>query len=279
MAGSLSVDDFMLNQTEPKAAPVEPPARCMIFVTPSAATLSGKPRICRWHRQDSDRRKRNAPARNDGCAGTHVGAPLRQIGRAGPSCSLTRSKGRRARRHRTRRPRGGCGRSASGSARSRGEALKLPHDPANKALSRVADGSTCALWGAGSVLAAGVVGRTSRQQLPRHEDLGIMSQRTCSVFGSLLLATLLAAPSAHAVCRSPKSICKHIDDCLQRTSDPANKDAERIRDGVRTRNGQIVWAGAEACARDLGRKSQWDAWAREASYLENVSMSRRVLNM
>ena len=36
-------------------------------------------------------------------------------------------------------------------------------------------------------------------------------------------------------------LCKHIDDCLQRTSDPGNKDAERIREGVRTRNGKMVW--------------------------------------
>ena len=101
-----------------------------------------------------------------------------------------------------------------------------------------------------------------------------MSQRTCSLFGSLVLATLIGTPTAHAVCTSPKNICKHIDDCLQRTSDPGNKDAERIREGVRTRNGKMVWAGAEACARDLGRKRQWDAWARECSDLEYVSIAK-----
>jgi hypothetical protein len=92
-----------------------------------------------------------------------------------------------------------------------------------------------------------------------------------------LLATLLiliAVPAADAVCRSPKNICKHIDDCLQRTSDPNNKDAERIREGVRTRNGKMVWAGAEACARDLGRKRQWDNWARECSDVEYVSIAK-----
>jgi len=100
-----------------------------------------------------------------------------------------------------------------------------------------------------------------------------MLQRACSAFGGLVLATLIAAPTAHAICRSPKNICKHIDDCLQRTSDP-NKDAERIREGVRTRNGKMVWAGAEACARDLGRKRQWDNWARECSDLEYVSIAK-----
>jgi hypothetical protein len=84
-----------------------------------------------------------------------------------------------------------------------------------------------------------------------------MSQRARSLIGSFVLATLIAAPTAHAVCRSPKNICKHIDDCLQRTSDPDNKDAERIREGVRARNGKMVWAGAEACARELGRKRQF----------------------
>src|SRR5204862_7777198 len=74
--------------------------------------------------------------------------------------------------------------------------------------------------------------------------------------GYLLLSILSAAPAA-AVCNSPRSICKHIDECLQRTSEPNNKAAEEIKEGVRTRNGKIVWAGAEACARDLGRKKQW----------------------
>ena len=46
---------------------------------------------------------------------------------------MTRSKGRRAPKHRTRRPRGGCGRSVSGSARSRGEAPKPAHDSSSKA--------------------------------------------------------------------------------------------------------------------------------------------------
>ena len=97
-----------------------------------------------------------------------------------------------------------------------------------------------------------------------------MSQRNCSVFVSLLLATAIAASTAHAVCRSPKNICKHIDDCLQRT----NKDADQIKEGVRTRNGKVVWAGAEACARDLGRKREWDGWARKCSDLEYVSIAK-----
>jgi hypothetical protein len=98
-----------------------------------------------------------------------------------------------------------------------------------------------------------------------------MSQRAFYVFGSLVLTTLIAAPAAHAVCRSPKNICKHIDDCLQR---PDNEDAERIKEGVRTRNGKMVWAGAEACAPDLGRKRQWDNWAHECSDLEYVSIAK-----
>jgi hypothetical protein len=60
-------------------------------------------------------------------------------------------------------------------------------------------------------------------------------------FGMDVLATLLiAAPAAHAACRSPKNICKHFDDCLQRTSDSNNKDADGIRAGVKARNGQIA---------------------------------------
>ena len=97
-----------------------------------------------------------------------------------------------------------------------------------------------------------------------------MSQRACPVFGSIVLAILIATPAAHAVCRSPKNICKHIDDCLQRT----NKDADQIKEGVRTRNGKVVWAGAEACARDLGRKREWDGWARKCSDLEYVSIAK-----
>ena len=85
--------------------------------------------------------------------------------------------------------------------------------------------------------------------------------------------------SAHAACRSPKNICKHFDDCLQRTSDSNNKDADGIRAGVKARNGQIVLAGAEACARDLGRKQQWDKWARGCSELEFVQIAKVGLEL
>src|SRR5262245_5589232 len=74
------------------------------------------------------------------------------------------------------------------------------------------------------------------------------------VFGIVALATLIGAATAHAVCKSPKNICKQVDNCLQRTFDPNNKHAESIRAGVKARNGTIVKAAAEACARDLGRK-------------------------
>jgi len=100
------------------------------------------------------------------------------------------------------------------------------------------------------------------------------------VFGMVALATLLiAAPEAHAACKSPKNICKHLDDCLQRTSDPNNKDADGIRAGVKARNGQIVLAGAEACACDLGRKQQWDKWARGCSELEFVQIAKVQLEL
>jgi transposase len=102
----------------------------------------------------------------------------------------------------------------------------------------------------------------------------VMALRSYSVIlASLLLSTLIAAPAA-AVCKSPRSICKHIDECLQRTSDPNNKAAEQIREGVKTRSGKIVWAGAEACARDLGRKRQWDDWTRQCSDVEYVSIAK-----
>jgi len=100
------------------------------------------------------------------------------------------------------------------------------------------------------------------------------------VFGMVVLATwLITAPAAHAACRSPKNICKHLDDCLQRTSDPNNKDTDGIRAGVKARNGQIVLAGAEACARDLGRKQQWDKWARGCSELEFVQIGKVGLEL
>ena len=95
---------------------------------------------------------------------------------------------------------------------------------------------------------------------------------------SLLLSTLIAVPAA-AVCRSPKNICKHIYGCLERTSDQNDKTAEQIREGVRTRNGKIVWAAAEACARDLGRKRQWDGWTRQCSDLEYVSIAKVEMEM
>jgi hypothetical protein len=64
----------------------------------------------------------------------------------------------------------------------------------------------------------------SRRRLGQRE-MTITQGKMPFVFGMVVLATLLiAAPAAHAACRSPKNICKHFDDCVQRTSDPNNKD-------------------------------------------------------
>jgi hypothetical protein len=110
--------------------------------------------------------------------------------------------------------------------------------------------------------------------------MAIRQDKTLVAFRRCVLATfLIAAPAAHAACRSPKNICKHLDECLQRTSDPNNKDADGIRAGVKARNGQIVSASAEACARDLGKKQQWDEWARGCSELEFFQMAKVGLEL
>jgi hypothetical protein len=110
--------------------------------------------------------------------------------------------------------------------------------------------------------------------------MAIRQSKMLFVFGIVVLTTfLIAAPAAHAACRSPKNICKHLDNCLQRTSEPNNKEADAIRAGVKARDGQIVSAGAEACARDLGKKRQWDEWARGCSELEFFQMAKVGLEL
>jgi hypothetical protein len=49
--------------------------------------------------------------------------------------------------------------------------------------------------------------------------------------------------------------------------------------GLIRRNGQIVSAGAEACARDLGKKQQWDEWTRGCSELEFFQMAKVGLEL
>ena len=105
-------------------------------------------------------------------------------------------------------------------------------------------------------------------------EMAIMQRKMPCVLGIAVLATLIAAPAALAACTSPKNICKHFDDCLKRTSDLDNKDADGIRAGVKARNGQIASASAEACARALDRKQQWDKWARGCSELEFVQIAK-----
>jgi hypothetical protein len=105
--------------------------------------------------------------------------------------------------------------------------------------------------------------------------MAITPRKMPCLFGIAVLAALLiAAPTAFAACKSPKNICKHLHDCLQPASDSNNKDADGIRAGVKARNGQIVSAGLEACARASGRKQQWDAWARGCSELEFVQIAK-----
>ena len=111
-------------------------------------------------------------------------------------------------------------------------------------------------------------------------QMAITQDTRLFVFGMVVLATLLIpVPAAHAVCRSPKNICKHIDDCLHRTSDSNNENADGIRAGVKARNGQIVSASAEACARTLDRKQQWDKWARGCSEVEFVQMAKVAMEL
>jgi hypothetical protein len=103
----------------------------------------------------------------------------------------------------------------------------------------------------------------------------VLKLRLLEIFCLLVsLLILIAAPAAHAVCRSPKNICKHISDCLLRTSEPNNNDAVRIREGVRTHNGEMVWAGADACAVALKIKRQWDKWSAGCSDLEYVTIAK-----
>jgi hypothetical protein len=54
----------------------------------------------------------------------------------------------------------------------------------------------------------------------------------------------------------------------------ATKLAERIGEGVRTRDGKMVFVGAEACARDFGKKRQWDNWTRGCSDVEYVAIAK-----
>jgi hypothetical protein len=82
------------------------------------------------------------------------------------------------------------------------------------------------------------VSREAEQAMGQGE-MAITQGKMPFVFGMVVLATLLiAALVAHAACRSPKNICKHFDDCLQRTSDPTNKEADGIRAGVKARVGR-----------------------------------------
>jgi hypothetical protein len=53
----------------------------------------------------------------------------------------------------------------------------------------------------------------------------------------------------------------HIGDCLDRKVDPSNNVVVQIRDGLKTHNGKMVRAGADACAVDLGIKREWDKWS------------------
>src|SRR5262245_32639142 len=95
----------------------------------------------------------------------------------------------------------------------------------------------------------------------------------------LLICPLIAPPAAHAVCRSPKNICKHISKCLDRNVDPNNNIVVQIRDGVRTHNGRLVWAGANVCAADLAVKREWDKWSAGCSDTEYVTIAKTEIEI
>src|SRR5262249_48595052 len=103
----------------------------------------------------------------------------------------------------------------------------------------------------------------------------IINGRMPFLFGIVVVAILIVASAAHAVCESPRNICKHFDECLQRSSD----NGDQIRAGVKARNGKIVLVGAQACALDLGRKREWDEWARGCSLGEYVEIVRTEMEL
>jgi hypothetical protein len=95
----------------------------------------------------------------------------------------------------------------------------------------------------------------------------------------LLICPLIAPPAAYAVCRSPKNICKHISNCLDRNVDPNNNVVIQIREGVRTHSGRIVRAAADLCAADLGLKREWDKWRLDARTLSTSQSLKQKSNM
>jgi hypothetical protein len=48
----------------------------------------------------------------------------------------------------------------------------------------------------------------------------------------------------------------------------------RIREGVRAHNGEMVRAGADACAVDLKVKKQWDKWSAGCSDVDYVTIAK-----
>ena len=113
---------------------------------------------------------------------------------------------------------------------------------------------------------------------PRLARYTVWCGATCDVrsllLACLLICPLIAPPVAYGVCRSPKNICKHISNCLDRKVDPNNNIVVQIRDGARTHNGRIVRAAADLCAADLGVKRDWDKWSAGCSDIEYVTIAK-----
>src|SRR5262245_48971120 len=69
--------------------------------------------------------------------------------------------------------------------------------------------------------------------------------------GLLVGVLALVSGEAFATCRSPSSACNVIGYCLYDREPRRLNDRARINQGIDERNGNLVWAGTEACARDM----------------------------
>lgn len=92
------------------------------------------------------------------------------------------------------------------------------------------------------------------------------------------VATVVTSASAEAACHSRLLTCRAIEKCLNQG---VPNDVSRIREGLRTKNGNMIWAGTSACKENLGEKTgkeQFDensGGCSDAEYVELAEIASR----
>lgn len=88
---------------------------------------------------------------------------------------------------------------------------------------------------------------------------------------------IFVSSSAFGACFNAKAVCSMVVKCVEDATPTRDNDRQRIRDGVSSRDGHLVWLGLDACMVDMQLKRDMDRDSGGCSNPEFVNAAEAAL--